>query len=58
MRHAHEAAASDMKDEKPPYALRTVIRMIWAVKAVQIVGLRSRVCETSHMNLSETWMRP
>ena len=54
VRHAHEAAASDMKDEKPPYAFRTVIRMIWAVKSVQIVGLRSRVCETSHMNLSET----
>jgi len=54
MRHDHEAAASDMKDEKPLYALRTIIRMIWAVKAVQIVGLGSRVCETSHMNLSKT----
>ena len=54
LRHDHEAVASDMKDEKPLYALRTVIRMIWAVKSVQIVGLRSRVCETSHMNLSET----
>ena len=55
IRHAHEAAASDMKDEKPFYALRTVITDEMGSEGCSDCGTSDPVfAKLANMSLSET----